>query len=80
MYDEFIYSTSKRLQASKSFLGVLKLFRTGLVVLDGAPTTSVPKGLTVWRLELLANYIVEASVPTIILFSVIHKDVDNSYN
>ena len=36
----------------------------------------------VWRLrrlELLAYYIVKASVPTIILFCVIRKDVGNSY-
>ena len=35
-----------------------------------------------WRLrqlELVANYVVEARVPSIILFCVIHKDGDNSY-
>ena len=31
------------------------------------------------RLELLANYIVEVSVPMLILFSVIRKDVGNLY-
>ena len=52
------------------------------IVLDGVPATSISKGLT--RLApkanratcVLANYIVEASISTIILFCVIHKDVD----
>ena len=41
------------------------------------------KGLDSFRrlrqLELIANYVVEASIPTMILFCVIHKDVGNLY-
>ena len=42
----------------------------------------IQRARLVWharRLELLANYIVEVSVPTIILFCVICKGVDNLY-
>ena len=54
-----------------------------LVVLNGVLTTSIPQGSTRLApkatIELLANYIVEVSFPTIILFSVIRKDVGNLY-
>ena len=59
---------------------VISLFFYLLVVLDGVPATSIQRARLVWRLrrpELVANYVVEASVPTIILFCVIRKDVDN---
>ena len=58
------------------------VLRILLAVLGGVPVTSIRRARLVWhlrRLELVTNYVVEASVPTIILFCIIRKDVDKLY-